>query len=164
MYGVDAEEGLPLIKQIPYAVFANLSTLFGGRLRVDFPRMLLGMALVFGLWGAIYYLFHGQKNREMFLLMLLLGVVPYVRYLALSNHSYLHEFFTYRAQAATILMPCLDEERTLGGCIEETGRYIAERHLSAEILLADNGSSDSSAQIAEEKGARVTLPIPIPSL
>lgn len=103
MYGVDAEEGLPLIKQIPYAVFANLSTLFGGRLRVDFPRMLLGMALVFGLWGAIYYLFHGQKNREMFLLMLLLGVVPYVRYLALSNHSYLHEFFTYRAQVATIL-------------------------------------------------------------
>lgn len=55
----------------------------------------------------------------------------------------------------TILMPCLDEERTLGGCIEEAGRYIAQRHLSAEILVADNGSSDSSAQIAKKKGARV---------
>lgn len=53
----------------------------------------------------------------------------------------------------TILMPCLDEERTLGGCIEEAGRYIAQRHLSAEILVADNGSSDSSAQIAKKKGA-----------
>lgn len=103
MYGVDAEEGLPLIKQIPYAVFANLSTLFGGRVRVDFPRIFLGMAVVFCLWGAVFYLFRGEKNREMFHLMLLLGAVPYVRYMVLSNHSYLHEFFTYRAQAATIL-------------------------------------------------------------
>ena len=48
----------------------------------------------------------------------------------------------------TILMPCLDEERTLGGCIEEAGRYIAQRHLSAEILVADNGSSDSTMRLA----------------
>ena len=32
-----------------------------------------------------------------------IGLVPYVRYIMLRNHSYLHFFFTYRAQAATVL-------------------------------------------------------------
>lgn len=31
------------------------------------------------------------------------GIIPYVRYLVLHNHSYVHFFFTYRAQAATIM-------------------------------------------------------------
>ena len=32
-----------------------------------------------------------------------LGLVPYVRYLVLHNHAWLHCFFTYRAQLATVL-------------------------------------------------------------
>jgi hypothetical protein len=36
-------------------------------------------------------------------IFLLLGVLPYLRYLALSNHSYMHYFFTYRAQMVTVL-------------------------------------------------------------
>ena len=39
-------------------------------------------------------------------LYLLLGLVPYVRYFVLYNHSYIHSFFTYRAQAATVLAIC----------------------------------------------------------
>ena len=35
-----------------------------------------------------------------------LGLIPYVRYLVLANHSFIHYFFTYRAQAATILAIC----------------------------------------------------------
>ena len=35
-----------------------------------------------------------------------LGLIPYIRYLALRNHSYLHYFFTYRAQMTTILALC----------------------------------------------------------
>lgn len=55
----------------------------------------------------------------------------------------------------TILMPCLNEEKTLGFCIEEARSYIDANHLNAEILIADNGSTDRSAKIAMEKGARV---------
>lgn len=51
----------------------------------------------------------------------------------------------------TILMPCLNEERTLANCIEEATLYNPE----AEILVADNGSTDKSVKIAEALGARV---------
>ena len=55
----------------------------------------------------------------------------------------------------TILMPCLNEEDTIGFAIEEAMCYIKEHKLSAEILIADNGSGDASVKIAESKGARV---------
>ena len=40
------------------------------------------------------------------LLFVLLGLVPYIRYMILRNHSIIHSFFTYRAQAATVLALC----------------------------------------------------------
>lgn len=55
----------------------------------------------------------------------------------------------------TVLMPCLNEEKTICFCIEEAKRYIEESGISAEILIADNGSTDRSAEIAESMGARV---------
>ena len=55
----------------------------------------------------------------------------------------------------TILMPCLNEEENLAYCIKEAGSYLASRHLAGEILIADNGSEDRSAEIADEMGARV---------
>ena len=55
----------------------------------------------------------------------------------------------------TILMPCLNEEKTIGSCIDEAKKGIAASKISAEILVADNGSSDRSAFIAREHGARV---------
>lgn len=55
----------------------------------------------------------------------------------------------------TILMPCLNEEKTIGSCITEAQRFINENNISAEILIADNGSYDNSAEIAEAMGARV---------
>lgn len=55
----------------------------------------------------------------------------------------------------TILMPCLNEEKTVAFCIEEAKRFISENSISAEILIADNGSTDNSPKIAEKHGARV---------
>ncbi|MCI7768024.1 MAG: glycosyltransferase family 2 protein [Oscillospiraceae bacterium] len=55
----------------------------------------------------------------------------------------------------TVLMPCLNEEMTVAFCIEEAKRFISDNNLSAEILIADNGSSDDSAKIAKMHGARV---------
>lgn len=54
---------------------------------------------------SIVYLFRSKQfNPAMTGLMLLLGLVPYVRYLLLSNHAYMHYFFTYRAQLVTVMV------------------------------------------------------------
>lgn len=57
----------------------------------------------------------------------------------------------------TILMPCLNEAASLEFCITEAKGYIERYHLDAEILIADNGSTDGSVQIAEKEGVRVVM-------
>lgn len=52
-------------------------------------------------------------------------------------------------------MPCLNEADTLGLCIEKAKRALADAHIVGEIVVADNGSTDDSRQIAEGLGARV---------
>lgn len=59
----------------------------------------------------------------------------------------------------TILMPCLNEAETLGVCIEKAKRFLADSGVSGEVLIADNGSTDGSREIATSLGARV-VPVP----
>src|SRR5205809_1117549 len=59
----------------------------------------------------------------------------------------------------TILMPCLDEARTLPSCISKARAYLARQTFQSEIIVADNGSNDDSCEIARSLGARViTVP------
>lgn len=55
----------------------------------------------------------------------------------------------------TILMPCLDEAKTVGKCVGDARRYLDEAGIAGEILIADNGSTDGSQALAEAAGARV---------
>jgi glycosyltransferase involved in cell wall biosynthesis len=55
----------------------------------------------------------------------------------------------------TILMPCLNEAKTLPACIAKARAYLARQASRAEIVIADNGSTDGSREIAEAFGARV---------
>jgi hypothetical protein len=55
----------------------------------------------------------------------------------------------------TILMPCLNEAETLATCITKARDFLERSNTRGEILIADNGSSDGSVQIAEGLGARV---------
>ncbi len=55
----------------------------------------------------------------------------------------------------SIVLPCLNEEEAIGGCISTLQRIIAQQHLSAEIVVVDNASTDRSAEIALAHGARV---------
>lgn len=52
-------------------------------------------------------------------------------------------------------MPCLNEAETLGICIRKVQRSFAEHGIAGEIVVADNGSSDGSPEIAARLGARV---------
>ena len=55
----------------------------------------------------------------------------------------------------SVVMPCLDEERTAGTCIDEVKRVLAENGINGEIIVVDNGSQDASADVAKEHGAKV---------
>lgn len=55
----------------------------------------------------------------------------------------------------TILMPCLNEAETLATCINKANEFLRTNDLNGEVLIADNGSTDGSQQIAENHGARV---------
>ena len=52
-------------------------------------------------------------------------------------------------------MPCLNEAETLAKCIKHAQSAIAKGGFSAEIIVADNGSTDGSQAIARELGATV---------
>ncbi len=55
----------------------------------------------------------------------------------------------------SIVMPCLNEEETLGICIEKAQSTLKSLGYSGEVVIADNGSTDSSVEIAKRLGARV---------
>ena len=55
----------------------------------------------------------------------------------------------------TVLMPCLNEAETIGTCVAKAKRFLEDRGIDGEVLVADNGSTDGSRAIAERLGARV---------
>jgi glycosyltransferase involved in cell wall biosynthesis len=55
----------------------------------------------------------------------------------------------------TIVMPCLNEAATVGRCVELAREGLARHGIHGEVVVADNGSTDGSREIAERAGARV---------
>jgi glycosyltransferase involved in cell wall biosynthesis len=55
----------------------------------------------------------------------------------------------------TILMPCLNEAKTLEECLRKARDFLERNSVSGEVVVADNGSTDGSREIARRCGARV---------
>jgi len=55
----------------------------------------------------------------------------------------------------SVVMPCLNEELTLEGCIQEARAGAGALGQEVEIIIADNGSTDKSIEIAENLGCKV---------
>src|SRR4051795_11040992 len=55
----------------------------------------------------------------------------------------------------SVVIPCLDEAETIAVCIRKARAAMERDGLSGEVIVADNGSTDGSPEIAEREGARV---------
>jgi glycosyltransferase involved in cell wall biosynthesis len=59
------------------------------------------------------------------------------------------------AVEVSVVIPCLNEANSLAICVDKAAEAFRKAGLSGEVVVADNGSTDGSIQIAEEHGARV---------
>jgi glycosyltransferase involved in cell wall biosynthesis len=55
----------------------------------------------------------------------------------------------------TVVMPCLNEAETVATCVGKALKCLADSGVTGEVVLADNGSTDGSQQLAADAGARV---------
>jgi glycosyltransferase involved in cell wall biosynthesis len=65
-----------------------------------------------------------------------------------------------RACELSVVIPCLNEAETLAICIQKAQKAMLEAGIDGEVVVADNGSTDGSREIAIENGAfLVSVPI-----
>ncbi|MBU1882577.1 glycosyltransferase family 2 protein [bacterium] len=55
----------------------------------------------------------------------------------------------------SVVMPCLNEEQTVGICIRKAKETMEKLGIHGEVVISDNGSTDRSVELSEELGARV---------
>jgi glycosyltransferase involved in cell wall biosynthesis len=62
---------------------------------------------------------------------------------------------TAKSVEVSVVIPCLNEENSLASCVDKAMNAFRASGLSGEVIVADNGSTDGSIQVAEEHGARL---------
>ncbi len=62
---------------------------------------------------------------------------------------------TERQPLVSVVIPCLNEAQTIGECVRRALTVLADAQLDGEVVVADNGSTDGSAELAAAVGARV---------
>lgn len=102
-----------ILNYIAHALGRNVSCLFPvgfGALGVAFTVILI-MGFTY-----VCYVYHGKDiNRHRIIIYGLIGIVPFIRYMVLHNHAYLHYFFTYRALMVSTMTLCFIAEEIIDG-------------------------------------------------
>ncbi len=93
-------EHISLFTQTIGAVIRNASCLFPFSFIQNHSFVVI--LVITGSIAIFYYLFKKEKDSALPTALFLIAIIPYIRFLLISNHSYLHYFFTYRAQLASI--------------------------------------------------------------
>src|ERR1700721_3036204 len=55
----------------------------------------------------------------------------------------------------SVVMPCLNERETVGVCVRKAMGALGDAGIPGEVIVADNGSTDGSVELAQAEGARV---------
>ena len=55
----------------------------------------------------------------------------------------------------SVVIPCLNEAESIGRCVREAHLVLAQARIAGEVVVADNGSTDGSGELARLAGARV---------
>src|SRR4051794_8833853 len=55
----------------------------------------------------------------------------------------------------SVVIPCLDEATTIAGCVRDAVDFLERYGVAGEVIVADNGSTDGSRDIARDSGARI---------
>jgi glycosyltransferase involved in cell wall biosynthesis len=55
----------------------------------------------------------------------------------------------------SVVMPCLNERETVGVCVRKAVDALSDAGISGEVIVADNGSTDGSVELARAEGARI---------
>ncbi len=61
----------------------------------------------------------------------------------------------WHGMEVSVVIPCLNEANSVAHCVDKARKAFEAAGLCGEVVVADNGSTDGSIQIAEEHGARV---------
>lgn len=86
------------------ALARNVGVLFWGE-KCIFSDVKIIVVILIGLFLGVICMWKTKKdNREGQLVLLLLALLPYIRYVCISSHSTVHYFFTYRAQMVTVMV------------------------------------------------------------
>lgn len=80
---------------------ANISTMMGGEETVEWKGVFVFL-IIAAIVVALIYLLKKREDKTILTMMSILAAMPIIRFFVLSNHSYLHEYFTYRALAVTV--------------------------------------------------------------
>ncbi len=64
---------------------------------------------------------------------------------------------TVRRPELSVVMPCLNEERTVGICVEKAVKTMAALDVEGEVIVVDNGSTDGSVEAARRAGAQIVF-------
>ena len=57
----------------------------------------------------------------------------------------------------SVVIPCLNEEKSVGTCVEKAFQALKSLGISGEVIVVDNGSQDRSVEVAKSAGARLVL-------
>lgn len=119
------EIGLSLGSYLSSAVIRNVLCLFPAE--YGNAGIIAAIMLVLGICYVLYVYRKDTVNKDKILLYGAIALVPYIRYLVLHNHAYLHYFFTYRAQMCMIM--------SVGLIIHETAdiRLPGKRHKNKRL-------------------------------
>ena len=100
---------IPMTKRVAYEDKGIIATFFNSIkdvLKYLYPfqknRIKLSI-IVIGIVSFIYGILE-IKNRNKYLMLFMIGIIPFIRYLVLSSHSDYHNYFTYRAFIPTIML------------------------------------------------------------